>query len=42
MDAYLGLFGKSGVDLPEEAKSSEKALLEFMRNKFNLEGEIYK
>jgi len=31
MDAYAGLFGKSGTVLPEEAMKSEKKLLEFMR-----------
>lgn len=31
MDAYLRLFDKSGTELPEAAKTSEKKLLEFMR-----------
>ncbi len=33
MDAYGGLFGKSGTILPETARQSEKKLLEFMRGK---------
>ncbi len=33
MDAYAGLFGKSGAALPEEVKTSEKKLLEFMRKR---------
>ena len=33
MDAYVGLFGKSGKELPEAAKTSERKLLEFMRTR---------
>ncbi|MFA6291014.1 MAG: hypothetical protein WC637_04490 [Victivallales bacterium] len=33
MDAYAGLFGKSGTVLPEEERKSEKKLLEFMRTR---------
>ncbi len=33
MDAYAGLFGKSGAALPEEARTSEKKLLAFMRER---------
>jgi hypothetical protein len=36
MDAYGGLFGKSGIVLPETARQSEKKLLEFMRAEVNV------